>query len=117
MEKRKLCFYRDDVNDLNVDCFIVNNDMYFDINHLNRILFDLQVHFHYMYNKYHITYKNNNKYIKYDLKKRYISKENLLVLFPIFVEEYIFFEGYNDKLKDLMSFYSHLKNRRNYDLN
>ena len=38
------------------------------------------------------------------------------MLFPIFVEEYIFFEGYNDKLKDLMSFYSHLKYRRNNDI-
>ena len=116
MEKRKLCFYRDDVNYLNVDYFIFNNEMYFDINHLNRILFDFQCNFHYIYNKYYIAYKNNNKYIKYDLKKRYILKENLVMLFPIFVEEYIFFEGYNHKLKDLMSFYNSLKYRRNYDI-
>ena len=47
MEKRTLCFYRDDVNYLNVNCFIANNDMYFDINHLNRILLNFQVNFHY----------------------------------------------------------------------
>ena len=38
MEKRELRFYRDNLNYLNVECLIDNNEMYFDIDHLNSFI-------------------------------------------------------------------------------
>ena len=57
-----------------------------------------------------------NKYTNYNLTKRHISKENLITLFPILLQEYIYFENNHDTVKDLMCFYNSLKNRRNYDI-
>ena len=79
--------------------------MFFDINYLNRVLFDFNVSFYYIYNKYQITIKNN-KCINYNLNKHNISKENLLILFPILIEEYVYFEDNPDRIKDLMCFYN-----------
>ena len=97
--------------------------MYFDLNDLE-ILFHLQINFHYIFIIMLFIKITTNIILSINItisilntnsKKRYLLKENVLMFFPIFIQEYILTEDH-DKLKDLMSFYSHLKNRMNYTI-
>ena len=53
--------------------------MYFQKSYLNRKLFNFDVNFHYILNKYNITHKINKIMDKY-----YIERINLELIFPIF---------------------------------
>ena len=110
MMKKKILFYKDKRIYLRLDCFIDENHMYFQKSYLNRKLFNYEVNFHYLLNRYEITHKVDDVMDEY-----YIEKDNLLLLFPILFQEYC--DNSNVKnIKILLRFYYDLKKKRNYEI-